>query len=62
MERTFPVTNTWSRKLNTKGAWSAHSSRHAGLFPRSQLSSSKLSMPGSPKSSAQCLIVELGPE
>src|ERR1700685_1472653 len=41
MERTLSLTNTCCRKLSTSGAFSARSSRHAGLLARSHAISSK---------------------
>src|SRR6201995_835221 len=60
MDRMFSATNTWSRKLSTSGAFSARSSRHAGLFPRSQLISSKATTVSRSGSWPWCLIVEPG--
>jgi len=42
IDLTFSVTKTRCRKLSTSGAWSARSSRQAGLLSRSQATSSTL--------------------
>src|SRR5690348_1950118 len=60
IDLTFSVTNTWCKKLSTSGAWSARSSRHAGLLSRSQATSSKLTTLGGALLSATVKIVEVG--